>query len=73
MIRDPMPAYSPRVETDSGVFFKVATMLLGLGVGVLAVFAVLMWTDARDNRDQAAAAAPSTPATHDHSHTRASA
>ena len=45
MIRDPMPAYSPRVETESGVFFKVATMLLGFGVGVLAVFAVLMWTE----------------------------
>jgi nitrite reductase (NO-forming) len=69
MIRDPMPTYGPPVETDSGVFFKVATMLLGLGVGVLAIFAVLMWTDARNDRDQTAAAAPSTAATHDHSHT----
>ena len=68
MIRDPMPAYSPRVETDSGVFFKVATMLLGLGVGVLAVLAVIMWADARQNNDAAPATSATAPAaTHDHS------
>ena len=55
------PASSrPPVETESGAFFKVAAMLLGLTVGVLAIFALMMWADARQSRDSSAAAA--TPA-----------
>jgi len=68
MIRDPASVYTPRGETDGGAFFKVATMLLGLAVGTLAVLAVAMWADARRHRDEPASAAPAaTPATHVHS------
>jgi nitrite reductase (NO-forming) len=41
----------PRRETDSGAFFKVAAVLLGFLVAVLAVFALLMWADARESGD----------------------
>ena len=40
-------------------------MLLGLLVGVLGIVAVLMWLDARDGRESAAAPAPAAAA-HDH-------
>ena len=36
-----------RRETDSGAFFKVAAVLLGILVAVLGMFALLMWADAR--------------------------
>jgi len=67
MIRDPAPAYS-RVETDAGAFFKVATVLLGLALGVVGVLAVMMWADDREHSDQAPAttAAAATPAEHNH-------
>ena len=45
--------YQPPVETDSGAFFKVATMLLGLAVVVVGFFALLMWTDSRESRGAA--------------------
>ena len=35
----------------------VATMLLGLSVAVIGFFALLMWADARDSRDDAEPAA----------------
>ena len=38
-------------ETDSGAFFKVAAMLLGILVAVLGMFALLMWADARKTDD----------------------
>jgi nitrite reductase (NO-forming) len=43
-------------ETESGAFFKVASLLLGLLAGVLAVIAVMTWGDARSARDAAEAA-----------------
>jgi nitrite reductase (NO-forming) len=51
--------------TDSGAGYKVAALLLGLAVAVLGFFALLMWADARNARDDAAAAPAqsATPAT----------
>ena len=47
------PSYHhPRRETDSGAFFKVAAVLLGILVAVLSFFALMMWADAR-NTDEA--------------------
>lgn len=41
----------PRASArGSGAFFMVATLLLGLLVGVLALVSVLMWADAHDAR-----------------------
>jgi nitrite reductase (NO-forming) len=64
------PASSrPPVETDSGAFYGVAALLLGLAVAVVGVFALMMWADARNARDSAAAAtaAPAaTATTHNH-------
>src|SRR5688572_17726497 len=42
-----------RRETDSGAFFKVAAVLLGILVSVLGMFALLMWADARENDNAA--------------------
>jgi nitrite reductase (NO-forming) len=49
------PTHQPRRrrETDSGAFFKVAAVLLGLLVAVLGMFALLMWADARKRDDGA--------------------
>jgi nitrite reductase (NO-forming) len=55
---------SAPVETESGVFAKVAALLLGILVAVLGFLALMMWADARQSRDAAAPA--STPAAHDH-------
>ena len=38
------------VETESGVFAKVAAVLLGILVAVLGFFALMMWADARQSR-----------------------
>ena len=48
-------SHRPPVETESGAFYKVAALLLGLTAGVVGIFAVLMWADARDERDASAA------------------
>jgi nitrite reductase (NO-forming) len=40
-----------RRETDSGAFFKVAAVLLGILVAVLGMLALLMWADARESDD----------------------
>ena len=45
--------YQRPVETDSGAFFKVASMLLGFAVAVLGFFALMMWADAREARSPA--------------------
>ena len=45
----------PASETPSGAFWMVATMLLGFAVAVVAFFALMMWADARESRDSAAA------------------
>jgi nitrite reductase (NO-forming) len=56
------PAYvDPREETDSGAFFKAAAVLLGIAVGIVGFFALMMWADARDTRTDANAA-PAAPA-----------
>ena len=54
-----------RIETDSGAGFKVAALLLGIAVAVVGFFALLMWADARDARDDggAAPAQPTSSAT----------
>ena len=44
------------VETESGVFAKVAALLLGILVAVLGFLALLMWADARESRDATAPA-----------------
>ncbi|HEU4941738.1 MAG TPA: multicopper oxidase domain-containing protein, partial [Gaiellaceae bacterium] len=52
-------------EPDSGAFAKMAAVLLGLLVGVVGFFALLMWLDARDDGGTAAAvAAPAAMSDH---------
>jgi nitrite reductase (NO-forming) len=63
------PAYAHRrdVETDSGAFFKAAAILLGFAVGVVGFIALMLWTDARNARDEASAASVAPrAATHEH-------
>ncbi|MDQ3876139.1 MAG: multicopper oxidase domain-containing protein [Actinomycetota bacterium] len=68
MASHPASAYYRPAETPSGAFFKVATMLLGLLVAVLAIFALLLWADARDSRDSGQASnAAAEPAAAEHS------
>ena len=43
--------YNRPVETESGAFFKVAALLLGLGIAVVGFFSLLMWVDAREKAD----------------------
>ena len=52
LIRRPRGAGS-----GSGAFWMVATLLLGFTVGIVGFLALLMWSDARDARDDAAASA----------------
>ena len=60
------PAYvDHREETDSGAFFKAAAVLLGIAVGIVGFFALMMWADAKDARTDGNAAAPQ-PAAIDH-------
>jgi nitrite reductase (NO-forming) len=51
------------VETESGAFFKVATLLLGFAVAAVGVFALLLWADARDSRDDSVRSAAQDTAT----------
>ena len=44
-------------DSGSGAFWMVATLLLGFAVGIIGFLALLMWSDARDARDDAAASA----------------
>ncbi|MGZ8794057.1 MAG: multicopper oxidase domain-containing protein [Gaiellaceae bacterium] len=49
------PAHRPGAsETNSGAFWMVATMLLGLTLAVVGFFALMMWADSRETRDDAA-------------------
>jgi len=50
MAANPESSYRSPVETESGAFFKVAAMLLGLAVAVLGLFSLMMWADARNSR-----------------------
>jgi nitrite reductase (NO-forming) len=55
------------MDTPSGVFYKVATLLLGLGVAAVSLFALAMWADARTDPEPAqAATAPAASAIPDH-------
>jgi len=58
------PNHSYPEESPSGVFYKIAAILLGLGVSALVVFALIVSQAADDARDeaQAAKAAPALPA-----------
>ena len=49
------------METPSGIFFKVATLLLGLGVAALSLFALGLWADARTDPEAALAASAAAP------------
>jgi nitrite reductase (NO-forming) len=62
------PAYvDHREESDSGAFFKAAAVLLGIAVGIVGFFALMMWSDARNARDDAnAASAAAQPAVQQH-------
>ena len=61
------PPYRRPVETDSGAFFKLAAILLGFAVGAVGIFALLMWSDAREARATATGQAPAqAPAPVDH-------
>jgi nitrite reductase (NO-forming) len=51
----------PPAETESGAFFKVAAVLLGLAVAVVMFFALMLWADARQT---SAGAAPDRAADH---------
>jgi nitrite reductase (NO-forming) len=53
------------MDTPSGVFYKVATLLLGLGVAVVSMFALGLWADARTNTEPAQAATQPEAAAHD--------
>ena len=44
------------LESDSSILVKVVALMLGILVGVLGFFALVMWTDARQARDDANAA-----------------
>jgi nitrite reductase (NO-forming) len=60
------PTYPYRQrDTDSGAFFKVAAVLLGILVAVLGLFSLLMWADARESDDatDVAGTAPAVPQT----------
>ena len=56
MTAHPAPARRRPPGSDSGAFFKVAAILLGLLVSVVGFFALMMWADAREARDDASAA-----------------
>ena len=62
------PAYADyEPESDSGAFFKAAAVLLGIAVGIVGFFALMLWSDARNARDDAqAASAVAQPAAQEH-------
>jgi nitrite reductase (NO-forming) len=51
-------------ESDSGAFFKVAALLLGIAVGIVGFFALMMWADAHDARSDSNAAPAAQPMDH---------
>jgi nitrite reductase (NO-forming) len=63
------PVSPPRkrpVETDSAAFFKVAALLLGLAVGAVGFFALMLWADARDDQATGNEAVAASHAAHEH-------
>jgi nitrite reductase (NO-forming) len=67
MSAHPATNYDRRVvETDSGAFFKVASILLGFAVAVIGFFALMMWADSRaSSGGDVGAPASSAHAAHD--------
>jgi nitrite reductase (NO-forming) len=64
----------PRRRRDSTALFGALALLLGIGVSVLLVVAVLLWKTADDARDEAkAATSRQTAVSHDHEQTNAAA
>ncbi len=60
-------SHRPTVDTEAGAFYKAATLLLGLAVGVVGMVALLLWADSRQHRDTAGAtAAAAAPASEAH-------
>jgi nitrite reductase (NO-forming) len=66
------PAYTNHheIESDSGAFFKAAAVLLGIAVGIVGFFALMLWADAKDARTDANSATPQSAAM-DHAQTGA--
>jgi nitrite reductase (NO-forming) len=61
------PAYVDHgEESDSGAFFKAAAVLLGIAVGIVGFFALMMWSDARDARHEGNATAAAQPVAQQH-------
>jgi nitrite reductase (NO-forming) len=60
----PRPYRNP--ESDSTAFVRMAAVLLGLLVGVIGVFTLLLWADARDEGGSGTAVAAAQPAALDH-------
>ena len=58
-------------ESSSGAFWMFAAVLLGLTLAVVGFFALMMWADARDARDDAAQPAAAEPAAATHAHAAA--
>jgi nitrite reductase (NO-forming) len=56
---EPSPSAKP--------LWMAVTVLLGIAVSVVGFFALMMWADARDARDEADAATPAPAAEHNHS------
>ena len=62
MASHPSTTRRPRAsETSSGAFWMFATIVLGFAVGLVGFFALLMWADAREARDDAAQPAAASP------------
>jgi nitrite reductase (NO-forming) len=59
------------MDGTAGFYYKVATVLLGIGVAVVSLFALGLWADARTDAEPAAAAAAATPASAPRDHERA--
>jgi nitrite reductase (NO-forming) len=64
----PVEHHPHRSETPSGAFWMVAILLLGFLVAIVGFFALMLWADARDSENTAAAPAAETaaPVAHDH-------
>ena len=58
--------HPPRAaETSSGAFWMVATILLGLAVAIVGLFALFMWADAHNSRGSSSADSSAMTSGHD--------
>jgi nitrite reductase (NO-forming) len=58
----------PAVETDSGAFYRVVSLLLGIAVSVVGLFALLMWADNRNSNPDSETTATAATAAAPHNH-----